>query len=295
MLYVIIIAAMLLSTAVPSLAQERLIVGNSYSGNVKLSSPNNGIYLALPEGTWILTSLEETRTNPGNSPFINGRLVSMDDQKRVLGAASFSAGNMTNSNSRWNVPSFCDRKDIFFLAAPDKMSGRKIRCWGVNHIGMTPGSKDGKYVTDFYQWVAKNTVGMPKTMIAVDFYRASEAKYLHTRYFRNPELDGFPHPHVSAWRESEWHKDSVVGDQKRLSYLEGVKAWGEQWLPTFEAAFNGRPISQPKATPVAAPISNSQASMERRLEELKSLFDKKLITGEEYAEKRKDMVNKNVP
>lgn len=235
----IIIAAILLSIATPSLGQEQLIVGNSYSGNIKLSSSNSGIYLTLPEGTWILTSLEKTFSNPNPAPLINGRLVSIDSQKRVVGAVSFSAGN--DANGGWVVPSYCNRKDIFFLAAPDKRGGREIRCWGVNHIGMTLGSNAGKYVTDFYQWVAKNTVGMPKTMIAVDFYRASGAKYMHAEYFRNPELDGFPPPQVSAWRESEWHKDRVVGDPKRLSYLESVKIWGEQWQPTFEAAFAGRP------------------------------------------------------
>ena len=35
--------------------------------------------------------------------------------------------------------------------------------------------------------------------------------------------------------------------------------------------------------------------MERQLEELKSLFDNKLVTEGEYAEKRKDILNKSIP
>ena len=49
---ILLIAAFLLCIAAPTLAQEQLIVGNSYSGSVKLSSPNGGLYLALPDGTW---------------------------------------------------------------------------------------------------------------------------------------------------------------------------------------------------------------------------------------------------
>ena len=230
--------AFVVSAAVPSLAQEQLKVGNTYSGNIKLSSSNSGIYLALPEGSWILTSLEETRDRNVNAPMISGRLVSLLN-KKVKGAVSFTAGN--DSSGGWLVPTYCDRKDIYFLSAPDKRRGREIRCWGINHIGMTPGSTASKPVTDFYQWVAKNTDGMPKTMIAVETYRASGAKYLYAAYYRNPEIDGFPPPAESACRASEWHKDRVVGDPKRLAYLEKVKTWGDQWQPTFEAAFNGRP------------------------------------------------------
>lgn len=288
----VIIATILLSVTTPSLAQEQLKVGDSYSGNIKLSSPNGGIYLALPEGTWVLTSLEAYRDQNVNAPMLRGRLVSLNE-KQVTGAVSFTAGN--DSTGGWLVPNYCSRKDIFFVTAPDKRRGKEIRCWGVNHIGMTPGSNASKSATDFYQWIAKNTVGMPKTMIAVEYYRASGAKYIYAEYFRNPEMDGFPPPEVSTWRESEWHKDRVVGDQKRLQYLEGVKAWGEKWLPIVEAAFNGRPINQRESSPVAPPNPTTIAPIERQLEELKSLFDKKLITEGEYAEKRKAILNKNIP
>ena len=47
---VLLIAAILVAAAAPSLAQEQLKVGNTYSGNIKLSAPDNGVYLALPEG-----------------------------------------------------------------------------------------------------------------------------------------------------------------------------------------------------------------------------------------------------
>ena len=78
----IVFAAFLLSIATPSLAQEQLIVGNSYSGNVKLSAPNDGVSLSLPEGSWLLVSLEHSRSNGinglGTAPVIKGRLLRTD-------------------------------------------------------------------------------------------------------------------------------------------------------------------------------------------------------------------------
>ena len=290
MLYVIIIAAMLLSTAVPSLAQEQLIVGNSYSGSIKLSSPNNGVYLALPEGQWVLAALENTRNNPINSggyvPIVKGRFLQIDDRKHIIGIVGFESGN--GSESGWVTPSFCSRKDTFFIQTEiQNRSAREKKCWGVYPDGMGfPAATASQYVRDFHQYLSTNGIQRPQSMVVVQFYRSSRDKYLIALHNFNPEVDGFPRSAMSTWQ-----KDIVIADTKRVQYLNGRKSWGEQWLPTFEAAFNGRPISQPKATPVTAPVPNSQASMERRLEELKSLFDKKLITEEEYAEKRKDILN----
>ena len=219
--------------------------------------------------------------------------MSTDDQKRVVGVVSFSVGNASGpSGEGWNAPEYCSRKYLFFLDAKVQRRGQhEASCFGVNGTALVaPSATAANYVREFYQYVAKNGLKLPGTAIIITIIRTSGAKFLNVDYARNPEIDGFP---LSA--ASVWQKDNVVGDVKRLKYLEDAKAWGKQWLPTFEAAFNGRPISQPKATPVAAPISNSQASMERQLEELKNIFEKKLITDEEYAERKKSILNKGMP
>ena len=73
-------------------------------------------------------------------------------------------------------------------------------------------------------------------MVVVQFFRSSREKYLHSIHYFNPELDGFPRSAASTWQ-----KDVVIADAKRVQYLNGRKAWGEQWFPTFEAAYRGRP------------------------------------------------------
>ena len=149
---ILLIAAMFLSTATPSFAQELLKVGNSYSGNVNLSSSTNRIYLALPEGTWVLTSFEQTRDKNQGYPLTYGRLVSTDSQKRVVGTVAFTVGN--DASGGWEVPNFCNRKDIIFHETPDKQRrGREIRCWGVHSTGMAqPSATAANYVREYYQW-----------------------------------------------------------------------------------------------------------------------------------------------
>jgi hypothetical protein len=227
----------LLLLVYPAVAQAQLKVGDTYSGSIKVSSSNGGIYLALPEGSWTLASLEEWRDRNVNAPMVSGGLVWLDGRK-VKQIIWFTAGNDANG---WLVPEFCARKDIFFLKSDQNRRGRETRCWGINHVGMTLGSNASKWSSEAYQWVARNSEGMPKTMLDVDFYRASGAKYLRVAYYYNPEIEGFSAPRESAWRASEWHKDVVVGDPKRVEYLERLKAWGEKWQPQVEAAFSGRP------------------------------------------------------
>lgn len=229
----IIIIAILLLPATPGGAQEQLIVGNSYSGNIKLSSSNSGIYLPLPEGTWILAALTRTTDKYYGVPMIYGRFASLDE-KRVKAVVSFASGN--DNNAGWLVPPYCDRKDTFFLYAPDKRKGREIRCWGVNNSTMSLAETSPAYITSFFEWIAQNGLTTPKTMITVDLIRASGPKFLHATYFQNPEVDGFPPLAATAWQ-----KDKVAGAPKRLRYLEDVKKWGEQWLPRFESAFAGQP------------------------------------------------------
>lgn len=236
----IVFAAFFLSIATPSLAQEQLIVGNSYSGNIKLSSPNNGVYLTLPEGNWILAALENVRSSPintGNShPVIFGRFVRTDEKKLITGIVGFESGN--GANSGWTTPNFCSRKDTFFIQTEIQNRGaREKKSWGVYPSSMGyPAANASQYIRDFHQYATINKLQKPRSMITVQFYRSSSSKYLHAFYFFNPEADGFP---KSA--STTWQKDIVIADAKRVQYLNSKKAWGEQWLPTFEAAFYGRP------------------------------------------------------
>lgn len=230
-----LIIAIFLFSVVPSFAQEQLKIGNTYSGHIKLSDSNSGIYLALPKGTWTLVSTRERQGTYFASPLLDGLMISTDEKNRVLGVVSFTAGN--DSIDGWQKAAYCDRQDLFFLHAKVIRHGRGMDCWGVRAIGTAaPSAHAATYVREFYQWASKKGIKSPRTMIIVDVYRSSGAKYLHAGYFRNPEIDGFPSAGTAVWQ-----KDIVVGDKKRLHYLENVKAWAEQWQSTFEAAFAGQP------------------------------------------------------
>lgn len=223
----------------PSHAQDQLKVGNTYTGHVKLSAPNNGVYLPLPEGTWVLAALQNTQNNPINTsdyvPLIYGRFVRTDEKQRIIGIVSFESGN--GSKSGWVTPAFCYRKDTFFIETEIQTRWqREKKCWGVYPNAISyPTAKAPQYVRDFHQYAAINKLEKPLSMITVHFYRSSLDKYLLARYMFNPEVEGFPRSTVSTRQ-----KDVVIADAKRVQYLNAKKAWGEQWLPIFEAAYNDR-------------------------------------------------------
>ena len=221
MRHVLLIAAILLSIAAPSFAQEQLVVGNSYSGSVKLSSSNSGLYLALPEGNWTLASFEKTLSSglyDSVVPMMYGRLVSIDDQKRVVGVVSFGIGNDSGrgGGGGWARPAYCFNKSLFFLHAEVQRRGdRETKCWGITTTGMaSPTATASNYVKEFYQYVSLNGLKLPQTAIILSIYRSSGPKFLQAIYYRNPELDGFPRSGTAVWQ-----KDVVVGDPKRLAYL----------------------------------------------------------------------------
>jgi hypothetical protein len=39
----------------------------------------------------------------------------------------------------------------------------------------------------------------------------------------NPELAGFPPPASSVWRDSNWHRDRIAEDPKRVAYVEAFE------------------------------------------------------------------------
>jgi hypothetical protein len=59
----------------------------------------------------------------------------------------------------------------------------------------------------------------------------------------NPELAGFPPPTSSVWRDSNWHRDRIAEDPKRVAYVEAFKqqhtAYQEMLRQGFQHALIG--------------------------------------------------------
>lgn len=232
---------LLVMVLIPAVSANAQTVGQVYRDRIQLES---GIarktHVPLPEGDWLVVAKDFERTKVSNVRLFRTRLVQVSD--RVLKGYIYIVANDEFPNSGWTVPGYCTRKDTFFKE-PDDTRGfgddRGFNCVAINHVQMTSGANASAAVKQFYDWVWNNTTGMPTTLIA-SIYEISDGKrYVEVMYHRNPEAEGFAPPRDSSWRSSDWHKDRLRGDARKLAYMNAVKQWTMDWKPLVEAGFNG--------------------------------------------------------
>lgn len=234
-----LLAAILLFAAGIAQAQE-LKVGETYRGSVQLARGMGGVILPLPQGEWKLVAMGESRSPTNNVPMVSGRFVSLDldVKKRPKAFVGFTVAAADSFSGGWSLPRLCQAKNIHYrepAAASENRAGKEIRCWGVEAYTLKPSTKASPWVFDFYDWVGKNTAGPPLTVLHVGYARASGPKYLIADYFFNPETAGF-----ARQGSVEWHRDRIISNPKKVTYVEDLKAWGVDWAPKVEQGFAGK-------------------------------------------------------
>ena len=152
---------------------------------------------------------------------------------------------------------------------------------------------------DFYK---ENSIPFPRTMIDVFHHFAGPRTLLNVHYLFHPESDGITQDYSASFNTSDWHVSNFNKDPAKVSYVAKLKAWGEEWHPAVKAGFEGKLdkyiASKPQQppTPLAVgPTTNavnppSGTGVEGRLENLKSLLDKGLITPQEYDQKKAEIL-----
>ncbi|MGE5538317.1 MAG: hypothetical protein ACM30I_06850 [Gemmatimonas sp.] len=222
----------------PAAAQT---VGERLRGHVDIATGISAkVQVPLPEGEWLLIHREYERTKESNIRLVKLRLVRVADG--ALSGYLYVATNDELVNVGWTLPGYCSRKDVFYREPSDTRGmggGRPFACLAINHIQMTsnPTASDGTKA--FYDWVWKNTRGMPTTLVEAIYELSDGKRYLEVIYGRNPEAEGFE-PSRASWRASEWHKDRLLGDPKRLAYMNAFRDWAVAWQADVRDGFNGR-------------------------------------------------------
>jgi hypothetical protein len=248
------LAALVLSWAADA---ETLTVGQTYRGSVQLTDVMGGVYLPLPAGEWRLIGLTNTRSRLGEVAMLGGRLVAtdLDARKRPRALISFGVATEASING-WKRPEFCEDKKLHYVEPKDvreSRSGGEIRCWGIIAQSMHPSANAGQYVRDAYDWIGKNTSGVPLTMLRVTYVRASGPKYLVAEYMFNPESVSLP-----RWSKTLWDPARIVANSDQEKYIATLKRFGIEWRPKFEQGFSGKPLSEtdvalaPEADPMKA-------------------------------------------
>ncbi len=293
-------AALTVATSVS--AQDKLTLNQTYRDVIRLNYNSGSTQIPLPPGEWVLAGYDEPYNNI-DIKMVKAYLARIEN-KVVTGVIKFTLPTDL-SDGGWIVPRFCDRENIVFIEKLSAYESGDIDCWGINHSGI--GAGKGKSVRSrmFFDYVVAHEIEVPRYMIYVAYYKADSTNYLSLRYYFNPDVEGVEPDPTAGWGYSEWHRNRINADPKKVAYIERLKLWGREWKRNVDMGFAGRldqtKIVQPSVSPSTpldiAPAAGGETTpttrgddTEARLRKLKGLFDQGLITKSEYAEKRIDLL-----
>jgi hypothetical protein len=189
-------------------------IGTEYRDTLEIGS----VQLPLLDGTWQLAGKGGAGTSEYAASLVrieNGKLWGLI---RVWTAAR----PVSNGYTPYGL---CDRKDVLFTAVVSNIDRGNQDCWIINHADMKEarGASTQQHMLDSYAFLDNRGVTVPDTMIVGVHRIATLTNFIVVRYEVNPELSGFAAPTTSAWRLSDWHRDRIALDPKRVAYIEAFK------------------------------------------------------------------------
>jgi len=203
-------------------------IGTEYHGTFEIGS----VQLPLLDGTWLLAGKGGAGTSEYAASLVrieNGKLWGLI---RVWTAAR----PVSNGYTPFGL---CDRKDVLFTAVASNIDRGEQDCWIVNHADMKEarGASTQQHMLDSYAFLDNRGVTVPDTMIVGVHRIATLTNFIVVRYEVNPELSGFAAPTTSAWRLSDWHRDRIALDPKRVAYIAAFKQQHAQYQELLRQGF----------------------------------------------------------
>lgn len=280
-----------------SSAQEVPVEGSVIKGNLIIGRST----FALPPGDWkvVLTSTETVSINnlPAGASSASVYLVQQDTDGAYIASIWHNVPLASTFTKSWTDP-LCNRKDTLYR---DSFSGRFDfpECLLINHkvgfwLNVPVNANDRK----IWEWYAANKIKLPLTVLTGSYRKYFAGDYVNVEVTINPEYFGQDKSLKSVWVESEWHPLIIKNDLKRLDYLENFKKWLYVMVNNASATLKDR---KPKLsllpaldefngalTKVSSDLNNKLEiiSIEQRLLNLKVLFDKGLISKEQFDAKQ---------
>lgn len=263
----------------------------------KLQSVTSGRTLSdypIPsvEFQWkVLGVTKNSSTGGGSGSDVEiGEVILADIRDKKLRAALVVRGNLFQSRmGDWtNEP--CKRDDFLWKQSTGgKFSNQN--CVSINHR-----VNFFKAPTGLYQQILTDlreiNLDIPPTVLTVEFTRyASGGRYLVYRYEINPEFFGLARDSETVWGASGWHKSRVQNDPAKVAFIGGLSRWASDVQSKIDDAFSKRTDAFNSIRSLESYLGIQESknspkglSIEARLEQLKNLRDKNLITQDQYSQ-----------
>ena len=272
-------------------AAQYLTVGATYTDMIGLGK--DAVQIPLPEGQWKLVGLD-TWYNNLQTGFTRGILV--DVKGKILRRAVQFDIPIDFSSNGYVVSKWCERDNIHHMKKRANYEGGEQDCWGVNHYRLSfSANKLPEYMKQARDYIVANKIRVPGNTIYVRYQKADVNALLQASYHFNPEVDGFPPPKETIWATSDWHRNQMYLDEKKVAYIDKIKRWGTAFDSKVTAGFE-RKLNTTVVAPMAqnpterSPAPTVSRGVEGKLSKLKDLHNKGLITDEEYSSQKKEVL-----
>lgn len=221
-------------------------------------------------------------------------LLSFENDKFILALDIKSNLNELSSVGDWTDEP-CKREDYIYKRSTGGVF-RNINCLSINHHVNFLKNPKGKYQQLLRELREKNIV-IPATVIAVQLTRYSDrGRRLQYTFFINPEFYGLKAEDETIWGANGWHHTVIKKDPLKIDFIEKLKIWGNKFQDQMNNAFSKEPSPLEQGLDLRSFILKSSEksgksdliSLEDKLNELKTLYEKKLIPKEIYD----DRINK---
>ena len=194
--------------------------------------------IPLPDGDWVVAA-RDTSYSKLSTPQVALVLVNRNPSDPAFGIAIYTNVVSTQSTTGWTPLSTCTRKDVLSPSPSYSEKGGGEECWFINHQIMTRTSRASKLQADALDYMHAHHMRLPNTTVYTGYRIADERDYLTVRYHFNPEAEGFVPDQGGGWRTSDWHRDRIDRDPRRVAYIDARKKWSADWLRKVRAGFRG--------------------------------------------------------
>lgn len=274
-----------------SKAETKFKVNQTYSGYIQLDNDSKGKQIPLPEGEWIVAAVDSKGPHSNGTELVQVFLINEVD-KKLKGITRFTYA-YRNYYSGWRGPhKQCGYGGNLHVKDNGMYDGTESDCWRVWGINMTTAKAGApRESLDFMQ---SRGLAVPTQVIGVEYYRFKQSNFYVTGYFKNPEFDGISKPDSSDSKLHDYKPDRIGQFPEKKAYVDKFIEWSVGWKKNIDLGFEGRLTEEIMGKSVArdakSKMKNDSTDVEAKLLKLQSLLEKGLITPEDAAIKRKQIL-----